>query len=66
MPAIYTWDATSLRRTLEPLDPAGFAQEWLRRNPRYHDDYDRTVPQARGDPDLLIAMARRWGLDFPC
>ncbi|OUJ14555.1 hypothetical protein HK28_12915 [Acetobacter sp. DsW_063] len=65
MPTIRPWDTAQLRRALEPLDHAGFAQEWLRRNDDYRHDYDMTVRHGGGDLDTLIAMARRWGADFP-
>lgn len=49
------------------LDLAGFAQEFLRRNPRYRSDYralahisPRTSSAAEQE-----RMARRWGLCFP-
>lgn len=48
------------------LDFAGFAQEFLRRNPAYADDY-RTAARAaeKGGPDVeQEVMARRWGLCF--
>lgn len=45
------------------LDFAGFAQEFLRRNPAYRQDYQALAY------DLPISaqevMARRWGLCFP-
>lgn len=49
------------------LDLAGFAQEFLRRNPRYRADYGKI---AHGDtsPRSIAAqesMAHRWGLSFP-
>ncbi|WP_342251551.1 transcriptional regulator domain-containing protein [Sphingomonas sp. OTU376] len=48
------------------LDIAGFAQEFLRRNPDYRREYaelhlDRVDPNGP-DPEV---MARRWGLIFP-
>jgi hypothetical protein len=44
------------------LDFAGFAQEFLRRNPDYAQDY-RAVGSASLDEQEV--MARRWGLCFP-
>lgn len=47
------------------LDKPGFAQEFLRRNPRYRSDY-RNVMRLRGDSaEGREVMARRWGLCFP-
>ena len=44
------------------LDFAGFAQEFLRRNPDYAQDY-RAVGRASLSEQEV--MARRWGLCFP-
>lgn len=44
------------------LDFAGFAQEFLRRNPDYVRNY-RALGSA--PPDDQEVMARRWGLCFP-
>ncbi|WP_119035985.1 transcriptional regulator domain-containing protein [Hephaestia caeni] len=44
------------------LDFAGFAQEFLRRNPDYVRDY-RIIHDA--PPDGQEVMARIWGLCFP-
>jgi hypothetical protein len=44
------------------LDFAGFAQEFLRRNPEYVRDY-RIIQGA--PPDGQEVMARKWGLCFP-
>ena len=47
------------------LDRPGFAQEFLRRNPRYRSDY-RKVGGARGAGSReQEVMARQWGLTFP-
>lgn len=48
------------------LDFAGFAQEFLRRNPVYFREY-RAVMPATGAAKSSIKqeeMARRWGLTF--
>lgn len=49
-------------------DFAGFAQEFLRRNPGYRNDYGAMLRQvARGAPPAVQeVMARRWGLCFSC
>ncbi|WP_371710970.1 transcriptional regulator domain-containing protein [Novosphingobium sp. BW1] len=48
------------------LDLAGFAQEFLRRNPAYARDY-RKLMFGRAQSFLIEQeeMARRWGLSFP-
>jgi hypothetical protein len=56
-------------RTKAPrdLDFAGFAQEFLRRNPAYRRDY-HSISQRPARPPGTVeqeVMARRWGLCFP-
>ncbi|MES2067538.1 MAG: DUF6499 domain-containing protein [Pseudomonadota bacterium] len=52
--------------TRRNLDFAGFAQEFLRRNPAYRKDYQAiSRNNARGMPTAeQEVMARRWGLCF--
>ncbi|WP_454885430.1 transcriptional regulator domain-containing protein [Sphingomonas oryzagri] len=48
------------------LDFAGFAQEFLRRNPDYRQDY-QAITRNAGRSALTVeqeVMARRWGLCF--
>ena len=47
------------------LDKPGFAQEFLRRNPRYRSDYRNVMRVRRGSTEEQEVMARRWGLAFP-
>lgn len=47
------------------LDRAGFAQEFLRRNPRYRADWEKVGPMREGSVQEQEVMARRWGLSFP-
>lgn len=47
------------------LDRPGFAQEFLRRNPRYRSDYRNVMRARRGSTAEREVMARRWGLSFP-
>lgn len=49
------------------LDFAGFAQEFLRRNPDYAADYAKMTERTeRGAPtSAREVMASRWGLGFP-
>lgn len=48
-------------------DFADFAQEFLRRNPDYRDQYAQLGEAARYAPDseACIAMAHSWGLEIP-
>lgn len=51
---------------LRDLDFAGFAQEFLRRNPAYVRDYQK-VMRVRTAPGARVAMeemAHPWGLSF--
>jgi hypothetical protein len=47
------------------LDKPGFAQEFLRRNPRYRSDYQNVMRSRRDSIAEREVMARRWGLCFP-
>ena len=47
------------------LDKPGFAQEFLRRNPRYRSDYQNVMRTRQGSTEEQEVMARRWGLAFP-
>lgn len=47
------------------LDRPGFAQEFLRRNPRYQSDYQNVMRVRRGSTEEQEVMAQRWGLCFP-
>ena len=55
------------RRPGRDWDFAGFAQEFLRRNPLYRNDYRALMRRtAHGAPSAeQEVMARRWGLCFP-
>lgn len=48
------------------LDFTGFAQEFLRRNPRYRAAYEHIIQADDGLPQIvkLEEMARLWGLAF--
>lgn len=48
------------------LDFAGFAQEFLRRNPAYRSDYRAMLRAIAGSARTVApeVMARRWGLRF--
>jgi hypothetical protein len=49
------------------LDLPGFAQEFLRRNPRYRVDHRKVTRLAarEGGTRAREVMARPWGLSFP-
>lgn len=47
------------------LDRPGFAQEFLRRSPRYRSEYRDVMRTGRGSVLAQEVMARRWGLCFP-
>lgn len=51
----------------QALDFAGFAQEFLRRNPIYRSEYAAVTRRPAGDRTASAqeAMARFWGLSFP-
>lgn len=69
MHSVNDWRSPSSADDFAHLDLAGFAQEFLRRNPDYCREY-HALARARPPADLaqdadMIAMARRWGLSFP-
>jgi len=66
VPTNRLWDITPLRRAFSGLDPAGLAQEWLRRNPAYRHDHATTMMTGKVDAEAWRVFARRWGLRFPC
>ena len=69
MQSVTDWRSPQTDDDFADLDLAGFAQEFLRRNPDYCREYHAL---ARGRPlaslaadDAMLALARRWGLSFP-
>ncbi len=62
------WRSADAVAQLNQLERAGFALEFLRRNPAYRDDFarmQRHIAYRRVDPDKASAdLARRWGLRF--
>jgi hypothetical protein len=67
-------DGTSWRSAIAAtgyasLDHADFAQEFLRRNRDYRQDYKHTQNRLTANPSLTPqeqeGLARRWGLIFP-
>lgn len=55
------------KAALQQLDLPGFAQEFLRRNPRYRADHRKLMRQSarEGETGTQEVMARKWGLSFP-
>ena len=47
------------------LDRPGFAQEFMRRNPRYRSDYQNVMRARQSSIAEREVMARHWGLCFP-
>ena len=55
------------QRRFDGFDFSDFAQEFLRRNPAYKDQYAGLHVRDTGDkkPSAAQRMARSWGLEFP-
>jgi Family of unknown function (DUF6499) len=64
MPIPSDWRLPSSADALQELDRAGFAWEFLRRNPRYRHDYEQLPDDAT--LDALSAVGEPWGLSFAC
>jgi Family of unknown function (DUF6499) len=64
-----TWRSPTTVADFALHDYADFAQEFLRRNGRYRQDYKetrrRTVDRPANAPSEEEGLARRWGLSFP-
>ena len=69
MAEVLDWRSARLADKLMTLDREQFAVEFLRRNPKYVQDYNTTHALiAAGDVPAdagLAQLARRWGLSFP-
>ena len=57
------WRSPYFPKIFERYDRADFAQEFLRRNPDYREQYAEAVDAA---PLALRRLARHWGLVFRC
>ncbi len=58
------WRSPDYVEALKDLDRAGFAWEFLRRNPAYRDDYDR-IDEDPQESELSPEMVGgNWGLSF--
>ncbi len=62
-----TRNAAQASTRLSELDFAGFAQEFLRRNPEYIAQYRQMNANVAADASLRAQedMAQNWGLSFP-
>ena len=56
------WRSAAAYDYAAAMEPAGFAWEFLRRNPEYRTLYKETPAHA---DDGIGGPARRWGLRFP-
>lgn len=55
------WRSENYAKAYENYDRTDFAQEFLRRNPEYRDQYAEAVDAA---PLALSRLARHWGWSF--
>jgi hypothetical protein len=62
------WKSPDSIKQLNDLAPSGFALEFLRRNPKYRQEYRETLRRierrAVDEATALSSLARRWGLQF--
>ncbi len=69
MPDDESWRSHDATAYLDRVQRAGFAWEFLRRNPDYRQDYeDMSRDAASGTTIALeaaLALSQRWGLSFP-
>jgi hypothetical protein len=64
MPGRPDWRSSSTAEALDRLNRAGFAWEFLRRNPEYQGDYNNLSLDAEETDPAAIATGVRWGLCF--
>lgn len=64
MPRRADWRSETAVETLDRLDRAGFAWEFLRRNPRYRKEYSQISKAVTIAAPAVEAVAQRWGLSF--
>lgn len=58
------WEDEFAYDYLDHIPPAGYAWEWLRRNPHYRRDYEDLVRHPLDAERLEEVMERRWGVRF--
>ena len=64
-----SWRSADYVERFKTHDHADFAQEFLRRNPDYREDFAETELRIASAPHTAQiereGLARRWGLSFP-
>jgi Proteobacterial transcriptional regulator-like domain len=69
MPDGAGWRSQSATAYLDDAERAGFAWEFLRRDPDYRLDYERMglhlARETSTELEVALALAKRWGLKFP-
>ncbi len=69
MRTVTDWRSAATADDFSDLDNAGFAQEFLRRNPDYcrgyHDLVRRIAAEGLDEAAVMEEYAHRWGLSFP-
>ncbi len=69
MPDDESWRSQDASAYLDRVQRAGFAWEFLRRNPDYREGYEYVSRDATSDTTIALeaalALAQRWGLSFP-
>lgn len=58
------WRSPDYVEALKDLDRAGFAWEFLRRNPAYREEYDRIDEDPEASELSPERMGGNWGLSF--
>lgn len=58
------WRSPDYVEALKDLDRAGFAWEFLRRNPAYREDYDRIDEDPEASELSPGRIGGNWGLSF--
>ena len=64
MPRGADWRLATTVETLHRIDRAGFAWEFLRRNPGYRKEYSQIRKGAARATLMAEAVGQRWGLSF--
>ena len=60
------WRSPASYESVQDLDAVEFVWEFLRRNPDYQRDHDRTTETPPNDDVEMIPHIRRWELCLPC
>lgn len=63
------WQSPQFVEQLNRLDRGGFSFEFLRRNPKYREDYKNAMKSIASDQarkeEAITRLSRRWGVVFP-